>query len=272
MAVLLSSSTSAQAQSVQKRFVIKVPDILEIQSGIEASIPIELFPKTAIPKSAMLLLKGIPTSVSLPQGRLFESGVWAIKSQTVPAIRILTSHETPKNNLIAISLVTLEGEVLSEKSLRLIITPRLAETSPPKNKNIASNDNRITTNNISPRGQTDPEILDNSVPGHVNTVGTPPSVSPADKEKISILLTRGHQLLAEGKINAARLFYQKAAELKSAEAALAVAKTYDPNLLKLFPILGGIEPNLELAELWYNKAAQLGSRVALNHLDELKKQ
>jgi hypothetical protein len=42
------------------------------------------------------------------------------------------------------------------------------------------------------------------------------------------------------------------------DGALAIARTYDADFLKRFPIVGGIEPDEALARQWYETAREIG--------------
>ena len=59
-----------------------------------------------------------------------------------------------------------------------------------------------------------------------------------DKEEIAVLLKRGKDLIAHGDIAAARVTLKRAAEANDAEAALALASTYDPFVLRDLKVYG----------------------------------
>lgn len=82
-------------------------------------------------------------------------------------------------------------------------------------------------------------------------------------------MRRGDESLANGNVTAARLFYEQAAELDWGPAALALAMTYDPNELSRWNVIGGIEPDLEQARRWYERARELGAIEALERLQRL---
>ncbi len=96
-------------------------------------------------------------------------------------------------------------------------------------------------------------------------VPTPP---PSDK-LVPILLQRGQAALAIGDITAARLLYERAADAGSAEAALALGKTYDIRFL-LDTGAPGSAANQDVAANWYRRAADLGdsrARELLSHTE-----
>lgn len=82
------------------------------------------------------------------------------------------------------------------------------------------------------------------------------------------LLARGDQLLDKGDIVAARSVYQRAAEMGSSMAALALGSTYDPNRLWSLGALG-MAGNKERARQWYARADELGHPDAKSRLSAL---
>ena len=93
--------------------------------------------------------------------------------------------------------------------------------------------------------------------------------SSADTQQVDALLARGDDLLATGDVAAARLFYQRAAELGSAAAATAVGQTYDPGVLELLRVRGA-RGDVQLAAEWYRKAVAAGDRQAEIRLKRLQ--
>lgn len=78
-AVSVQLTAPVHAQGVD----LKVPEIIEVESGIETPMPIEIVPRGSAPDQAMLLVRGVPSSVALTAGRLFSSGVWAINLSAI---------------------------------------------------------------------------------------------------------------------------------------------------------------------------------------------
>jgi hypothetical protein len=87
--------------------------------------------------------------------------------------------------------------------------------------------------------------------------------------EIAAMMRSGAQLMANGDVSGARLMYLRLAEEGEALAALALAETYDPPVLRKSKIRGAITPNVVLARSWYEKAKALGSPVAAERLERL---
>jgi hypothetical protein len=86
--------------------------------------------------------------------------------------------------------------------------------------------------------------------------------------EIAALVKSGQQLVAEGKFRFARLVLERAAEEKSAAAALALARTYDP-LVDRPAVRGDAPPDIAMARAWYEKAKDFGSTEAAQRLTQL---
>jgi len=91
-------------------------------------------------------------------------------------------------------------------------------------------------------------------------------ISPSSIEN---LLSRANRALEMGDIAAARLLLQRAAEAGEVKAAMSLASTYDPAVLRRLRTLGA-QPDLAAARRWYEKAAELGGIEATKRLRELR--
>jgi hypothetical protein len=98
-----------------------------------------------------------------------------------------------------------------------------------------------------------------------------PTASPApqlDQQEIANLLQRGQVYLENGDISAARPLLRRAAEAGDVRATLALARTYDPAVLKQLGALGATA-DIAKARAWYQKASELGSAEAVMRLQRL---
>ena len=95
--------------------------------------------------------------------------------------------------------------------------------------------------------------------------------SQLDAQEIVLLLKRGKDLIAAGDFAAARIVLRKAAEANDAEAALGLAATYDPIVLRELKVYGFM-PDAAMARVWYEKATELGSLAAPRRLEMLTKE
>ena len=91
---------------------------------------------------------------------------------------------------------------------------------------------------------------------------------PLDPAALKDVLQRGDQLLGRGDVVGARAVYERAAEMGSGPAALALGLTYDPNRLWSLGVFGMVG-NKERARHWYARADQLGHPSAKDRLRSL---
>jgi TPR repeat protein len=83
-----------------------------------------------------------------------------------------------------------------------------------------------------------------------------------------MLVDRGKDFLAAGDLSSAQLLFRRAAEAGSAEAALALASTYDPHYLAEHNVVGVVGDEVK-ARTWYQRAMELGSPEAAHMLAQL---
>jgi hypothetical protein len=214
---------------------IKVQQVIRIESGVESELPIEIDRATKNSDEALLVIRGLPETVSLTNGRLFPSGTWVIKPSLMDDIRLITVSNAVESVTMTISLMTADGKLLSTASTRLLISPdALAE--PTAAETVAALPTTVERQNA-------PE--------------TKRTITPADSERIIKMMERADSYLDKGMFEFARRFYKLVAEMGSPEGAEAIARTYDAEYLRRYPIIGGIEPDEAQAQAWYRKAKEL---------------
>jgi hypothetical protein len=81
-------------------------------------------------------------------------------------------------------------------------------------------------------------------------------------------LKRGDEELADGRVAPARLLYERAAEMGLAQAAMALAGSYDAAELAK-PHLRNVQPDPAEAKRWYERAKALGAAEAAARLQRL---
>ena len=87
--------------------------------------------------------------------------------------------------------------------------------------------------------------------------GSPPPSTLTSGERAN-LVARGDSLLGNGDVNAARLFYERAAGAGDSTAALRLGETFDPKFLAQAH-LGFVLGDASRAEHWYGIARDLGN-------------
>jgi TPR repeat protein len=89
-------------------------------------------------------------------------------------------------------------------------------------------------------------------------------------DELANLLKRARALMAIGDIAPARLLLERAADAQEASAALLLAQTYDPAVLGAQD-MRSVTPDPAQARAWYQRAAQLGSPDAQQHIAQTQK-
>lgn len=81
---------------------------------------------------------------------------------------------------------------------------------------------------------------------------------------------RGMAMIKQGSIAEARNFLERAADGNSPDAAMELARTYDPEeLRKAGSAIFGIVPDAARAKFWYQRAEKLGATDAAVRLRAL---
>ena len=89
----------------------------------------------------------------------------------------------------------------------------------------------------------------------------PAATTPLSPDMVAALLRRGHALLQQGDVSAARLLYERAAASGSGPGATGAGKTYDPAVLARIDARG-LRGDAARAADWYVKAISLGDSEA----------
>lgn len=270
--VFFFADLNASAQSEGGAAQIVAPAILSIQSATESHLQIRVISPD---KNAFVLIEGLPKTVALSTGRLFESGVWAVKVSELQELKIVAMVNTNEQRDLVLSLKTLDGTVLAEMKSSLRISPVSqagndeAETPPS-----GSGDTEVQAVAISPTStqvETKAEAsLNEEAPNKADRqAAVAPVISEDDMESIRLLMRKGNENMQQGKINIARLFYTRAADKGWADAAFSLARTYDEVELRQIGAIG-VDSDPELAAQWYKRAVELGSKTAVAYLERLR--
>jgi hypothetical protein len=89
-----------------------------------------------------------------------------------------------------------------------------------------------------------------------------------DDEEISALIKLSQDFVRNRDFSSARLLLRRAAEAGSAAAALSLGETFDPLVIQRLHAIG-VQPDPAKAREWYERAVQLGSDAASQHLAKL---
>lgn len=243
----------AASQASAAPAIVAAAEIWAAPSG-ETPLNLSIESGEAIPAQVVMIVRGLPASLKLTEGKLFGPGVWVVPLNAINKIKLNAPADAAGRADLSLALVSLEGTSLTEKKLTLFLAP------PSK----------------APEPQAAAAPTPPAPPAEVATVGaiSPATVQPrvlskADKAMALRLKKMGDKGLAGGDILSARPLYQAAAERGLPEAAIALAATYDPAELSRMKGIVGVTPDPAQAKKWYVTAQELGAPEADARLQAL---
>jgi hypothetical protein len=249
-------STQAWAQASAPPGITVAANI-SAEPASETAFGIRVGPADAVPRNSFLRVRGLPPMAALSEGHSIAPGTWAVSLAALPDLRIMLPAGAAGRSEIVITLVAVDGSVLAEAKATLAIAaarqlergqPRRDATGPPSTATIL----RAGTPLQPPPETSDPPR------GPAPPAST---VTPQDRERAQRLMKKGDAQLDEGNVSAARLLYERAAEAGLAQAAMALAATFDAAEFARLK-LRGIDADPKEARRWYERARQLGAADA----------
>jgi len=250
MLALTSKADWASAQGGAP--TIEVANTIPAEPATQIPFPIRVSPSRAIPRSSFVRVRGLPPMAALSEGYSIAPGSWAVPLQALADLKITLPISAAGHADVVVSLIAVDGSVLAEVRTTLIVSsPPRSSPRPPSEVPAAALGARV----LQPPPAERPERGLQPV--------SPPTVAltPVDREQALHLLKMGEEQLAQGLVAPARLLFERAADLGLAQAAMALAATYDAVELDK-PNLRHIRPDATLAKRWYERARQLGASEA----------
>jgi hypothetical protein len=251
------------------------------------------------PQGAAVLVRGLPAKSRITAGTAAPDGTWRIPASDLARAAVVPPPDYVGLMNLSIDLALADGTVADSDVLRLRWTATLPEAITPKpvrTTTIAPDVGIYPAANTAPPPAPPsavappapsvaalppaPSAVAPPAPSAPSQPPTPPAAerepnqptaSPArqlDPEEIATLLQRGQVYLENGDISAARPLLRRAAEAGDVRATLALARTYDPVVLKQLGALGATA-DIAKARAWYQKASELGSAEAVMRLQRL---
>jgi hypothetical protein len=232
--LLASADADSGARLAQaSRPSISVPATIVVEPATQASLPIQVGPQGSLPRNSFVRLRGLPSSVSLTDGYSIGPGSWSVPLNALPSLRVDVPAALTGRAEVTVTLVSVDGTVVAEARTSLVVRAPAAAAA-----------------------------ADRRPPDPVQFL------PPEEKERARKLVTQGERYLSMGNLAIARQFFQRAAEIGYAPAALKLAATFDPIELAQLGALG-VAPNLAEARKWYERARELGAQEAADRLARL---
>ena len=226
----------ANAQQAQ-RITISVASLVQATPASTVRLSIRVGPPDALAKNSFVRVRGLPPAAALSDGHAIAPGAWAVPLAALPNLTIIVPTGVQGRSDVAISLVSVDGAVLAEASMALVVAspqpaPVISKEAPPP-----------------PRPD-------------------PVPLSPAERDRALGLHAKGMEQLERGNVYAARKFFERAVDVGLAQSAVALAGTYDPDELAKLKVLG-LQPDVVAARTWYERARELGAPEAPDRLRRL---
>jgi hypothetical protein len=254
--MVAQAADPAQSQSLE-RPSISVAATVTARAQSQVSLSISVGPASSVPRNSFLRIRGLPPTVALSEGHSIGPGSWAVSLQALPTLRIMIPAATPDRSEFVVTLVSLDGAELDEKKSTLVVTK-------PDQQSAMPGPPAVNMLGAPPPRSASP---DRPAPPAAHQIG-PPATSAQDRERALKLAKEGDRHLAQGNIAAARQVYEMAAEAGLAQAAMALAATYDAAELARLNVRG-TQPDAKEAHRWYELARQLGAEEAEQRLRRL---
>jgi hypothetical protein len=198
------------------------------------------------------------------------SGVTAIAALiALVVVSLPAMHQRPGNNNIHTALLPNPADVQRDQSPTATAQPSLNErrteaNEPPPNAGSEGRQSGMTTVMAGP-------VTDAIMPATASSPTVPQlktTTAQLADEEISALIKLSQDFVRNRDFSSARLLLRRAAEAGSAAAALSLGETFDPLVIQQFHAIG-LQPDPAKAREWYERAVQLGSDAASQHLAKL---
>ena len=196
-------------------------------------------------RGTMVMVNGLLPGTKFSIGQPIGETAWLVAAAELPTLRVAAPAGFTGSMDLLVELRTPDNTILDRKMLRAEwLAPKSADAG---NAAVAPVSNAARwAEASSSRNQ----------------------LRQLDPAEIALLLKRGEAFLTNGDVAAARLVLQRAAENGNARAAFALASSYDSAALQRLGVYGPV-PNPQLAQQWYARAAEYGSKEAEARLEIL---
>jgi hypothetical protein len=182
-----------------------------------------------------VLLAGLALGTRLSAGVPVSEASWQLAPRDLDVVYVYAPKDFIGIMNTAVKLLSANQRLIESRALRLEWIVKL-NSSPPTR-------------------QTEPEAVN------------APAVQPMNPD--AVLMERGRDLLKSGDVASARLVFNSLANAGIADAALALATTYDPRYLAQHNLIG-VAGDETKAHDWYQRASELGSIEASRILARIK--
>jgi hypothetical protein len=255
-AILLASVLQLAWAQSSARPTITVAPTVNVEASGQTQLVIAVGPPEAVPPRSFIRLRGLPPMAALSEAYAIAPGAWAVALNALPNLMIMVPVGFSGRSEFLITLVGRDGSVLAEAKSELAVAPRQAETA-------AKAPVPAPAASILRAG---PPAVEKREPAPSAPTGQ--VMSAAEQQRAQRAMKKGDEELDAGNVAAARLLYEYAADAGLAQAAMALAATFDADELAKLGVRG-VAPNPKEARRWYERARQLGAADAAQRITRL---
>ena len=219
----------------EPRLVVDEPRLVDVHKAF-ANEPLSLGVSVdSATGHESVLLTGLALGTRLSAGVPVSEASWQLAPRDLDVVYVYAPKDFIGIMNTAVKLLSANRKLIESRALRLEWIVKL-NSSPPTR-------------------QTEPEAVN------------APAVQPMNQD--AVLMERGRDLLKSGDVASARLVFNSLANAGIADAALALATTYDPRYLAQHNLIG-VAGDETKAHDWYQRASELGSIEASRILARIK--
>ena len=267
--VLLSAPPISHAQQTS---TIIAAETIVVTATKPTLLGLKIASADKLPANTYLRVAKLPPDASLTDGYRVSASTWAVPLDRLNRVSVRINGQFRGPHAIELLLTSLDGKTLDKKMVTL--TALAEPTTPPKLTTEAQKQDSKTRQDGTELmqataklavGSKQPPALQHASPSLAK------AMTPEQKRRAIRFVERGKTFLNDGNVNTARLFFRRATDMGWADAAMALAATYDPDELANLGIVGA-PANVAEARRWYERAKQLGAPGAAASLETLPPQ
>lgn len=240
--------------------------IVEDQQAF-ANEPLSLIVMVQHPQqNASLLFDGLAQGTKLSAGTPVSASSWLVPYDQTQGLYLYAPKDFTGVMNTAVSLLGADKQLLDTQAVQLKWIARQAKSLPDPAPAAAAPPQKpvIVATAGNPDGAGGLNAANPGNAGAVKTVAT----KPMDPAEAAMLMQRGRDFLGAGDLSAARVAFSRLADAGVADAALALANTYNPAYLTSHHVMG-VQGDPAMARSLYQRAKELGSAEAAQMLARL---
>jgi hypothetical protein len=216
--------------------------------------------------SGSLSLRGLVHGTRLSAGVALSEDVWEISLRDLGSAYVYAPPNFIGVMNATIALLSPSNEVLDSRPIRLEWIAKTDSPQPPNRREIdpqiASAPTKQEISREPAKQEVNPGTASAAAKQQINPEpANADAAKTVDPREAAALIERGRDLLRNGDVASAQLAFRRLAEAGKAEAALALATTYDPRYLVQHNLVGIVGDEAK-ARAWYRRARELGSGEA----------